>query len=90
MEDDIGRVLTTAVGLSEDILVHSGQTGLQPGDRVLMTTDGVHDSLSADELTKILHQRGPAREILERLLRAALRVGSRDNVTAVLIEFGAE
>ena len=46
IEDDVGRVLTMAVGLSEDILVHSGQTGLQPGDRVLMTTDGVHDSLS--------------------------------------------
>ena len=89
MEDDVGRVLTMAVGLSKDILVHSGQTGLQPGDRVLMTTDGVHDSLSADELAKILHKRGPARKILERLLLAALRAGSRDNVTAVLIDFGA-
>ena len=88
LDDDIGRVLTMAVGSSEDILVHTAKTALEPGDRALMTTDGVHGPLSDEDLAKILANRGSARKSLDRLLRAALRAGSRDNLTAVLIEFG--
>ena len=84
---DIGRVLTMAVGLSEDILVHTEKISLEPGDRALMTTDGVHGVLPDEALAKILGKRGNTRESLDRLLHAALRAGSRDNLTAILIEF---
>ena len=87
LDDDIGRVLTMAVGSAEDILVHTAKISLQPGDRALMTTDGVHGVLPDEELAKILGKRGNARESLARLLRTALGAGSRDNLTAILIEF---
>ena len=89
LDDEIGRVLTMAVGSSEDILVHTAQVSIEAGDRALMTTDGVHGSLSDEELAEIVGQRGGADKLLDRMLRAALRAGSRDNVTAVLIEFAA-
>ncbi len=89
LEDDIGGVLTMAVGSREDLLVHTAKISLEPGDRALMTTDGVHGSLSDENLAKIVGKRAGTRKSLDRLVRAALRAGSRDNLTAVLIEFSA-
>ncbi len=70
-------------------LVHTAKISLEPGDRALMTTDGVHGSLSDENLAKIVGKRAGTRKALDRLVRAALRAGSRDNLTAVLIEFSA-
>ncbi len=89
LDDDVGRVLTMAVGSSEDILVHIARVSLEPGDRALITTDGVHGVLPDEELANILGKSGGADKALERLLSAALRAGTRDNLTAVVIEFSA-
>ena len=66
LDDDIGRVLTMAVGSSEDILVHIKKTELRSGDRALMTTDGVHGSLSENELSKILRKHGSGQRVVKR------------------------
>jgi serine/threonine protein phosphatase PrpC len=52
---------------------------LEPGDRLLLCSDGLHDLLEADALAKLME--GPC----DALVQAAYDSGSSDNITAVLL-----
>jgi len=59
---------------------------LEPGDMLLLTTDGLHGVVPEDEITRILKNTGPSLEAkCERLMAAAHAAGSPDNVTVMLI-----
>ncbi|QOR70617.1 serine/threonine-protein phosphatase [Ruania alkalisoli] len=64
---------------------------LQPGDRLLLCSDGLSDYLSPEHIGTLLA--GPDRtEAAHALMDAALEVGTRDNVTVIvadLIDDGA-
>ncbi len=53
---------------------------LEPGDRLLLCSDGVHDPLDAAALRELME--GDAGEVA----RAAYEAGSSDNITAVLLD----
>ncbi len=55
---------------------------LQPGDRLLLCTDGLTD-LVEDEEIRVTLQNHPLEEALERLIALALERGGKDNVTVV-------
>lgn len=62
---------------------------IEPGDRLLLCSDGLSDYLGAEEIGQALAQ--PDRdEAAELLIDAALRVGTRDNVTVVVADVVAE
>ncbi|WP_168929602.1 protein phosphatase 2C domain-containing protein [Nocardioides sp. GY 10127] len=56
---------------------------VEPGDRLLLTTDGVHDVLGEGALAAAV---AGGAEGADRIVEMALRAGSRDNVTALLVE----
>lgn len=64
----------------------SGSFPLQPGDRLVLCSDGVHDELTADAINTILAQAMPVQQLGEALLQAALAAGGNDNITVVVIE----
>ncbi|WP_158623255.1 PP2C family serine/threonine-protein phosphatase [Corallococcus sp. CA053C] len=61
------------------------ETDLQPGDVYLLSTDGVHESLSTGELRAVLEDGASAQVAAEALVSLALSAGSRDNCTAVVV-----
>ena len=71
--------------LSPDI----GSMPLEPGDIVLLCTDGVSDALSADDIARHLSSRASAESICNRLTAKARDVGAGDDVTAIVARFGA-
>ena len=83
----MAHVLTRCLGLEDDIEVTIGALPVGPGDRILLCSDGLTDSLS-DEVIRsvILSTSGPG-EACRMLVELANRNGGRDNITAVLIFF---
>jgi PPM family protein phosphatase len=56
-------------------------TEIDPGDVVLVCSDGLHGALPDDAIRKVIAGSGDAAEICRNLLAAALEAGSQDNVT---------
>ncbi len=83
--------LTQHLGSGHDIDVHFYCVDLKTGDRVLLTTDGVHDNLSFEELEEIAISEGDlARKLAEKAWKHALNNDTfrskADDVSAVVIE----
>lgn len=57
----------------------------QPGDRILLCSDGLSDPVTASTIETALTA-GPIEEVASRLVELALRSGGPDNVTIVLAD----
>ncbi|WP_210396788.1 bifunctional protein-serine/threonine kinase/phosphatase [Motiliproteus sediminis] len=86
--------LSRALGADEQIAVDYQSLPLQAGDRFLLTTDGVHEELSSEQIIELLdrHNGMEASDLdlhAELLARAALEAGSDDNLTVQLVRVDA-
>lgn len=74
-------------GGSEEIKIDiSDKTGIiSSGDRLLLVSDGITDSLTDDDLEDCMNQEKSPDLVLNELLELSLDKGSTDNVTALLI-----
>jgi protein phosphatase/serine/threonine-protein phosphatase Stp1 len=84
------NVITRAVGAAGATLELDMVTGrIMPGDRFLLCTDGLSKAVDDAALAQIMRGEGPDLAA-ERLLSTALARRARDNVTAVVLEVGAD
>jgi protein phosphatase len=78
-------VLWNALGPSgEEAQLEERHERLEPGDRLLLCSDGLTRHLQDDELAKRLAQRTGSQELSDELVAAANRAGGEDNITAVV------
>lgn len=83
---DQTHVLLRAIGLEEHLRVDHAIIGLEPFDRFLLCTDGVHGVLTDKIIALHLTQRTAAEAAARRIADAALEAGSQDNVSALVID----
>ncbi|PWS38074.1 serine/threonine-protein phosphatase [Falsiroseomonas bella] len=84
------NVITRAIGAGDDgPELERTSDRVLPGDRFLLCTDGLTKSLPSGEIAALLAT-PDATEAPERLVAAALARQASDNVTAVVVEAGAE
>ena len=57
---------------------------LQPGDQLLLCTDGLTDMVGAEFIAQCLDESASAQAACDGLIKLALAAGGKDNVTAVL------
>lgn len=81
------HALTNVIGSRPQTSVHVSEYALRGGERVALTTDGVHGVLEASTLAEVIDRGGDARTIAAALVDAALEQGSRDNCTAVIADY---
>lgn len=62
----------------------SGEFEIQAGDVLMLTSDGVHGQMEAEEILGILLAPGTLRDKCEDLAKTPLNKGGRDNLTVVL------
>lgn len=62
------------------------QISLQPGDRLLLCSDGLNAMLSSQQLQQILSQEVGLDQVSEQLIDAANSKGGKDNITVALLE----
>jgi len=86
---DIGKghqILARAVGMDNNLQIDYGQATVQCGDLYLLTTDGIHDFLTAEQLTNVLGSNLSPQDKCQKLLDDALDAGSDDNISCLLLE----
>ncbi|NNN03127.1 MAG: serine/threonine-protein phosphatase [Acidimicrobiaceae bacterium] len=79
--------LTRAIGVDDDLQVDVLSLHVQPGDRILLCSDGLSNELSDDRLADLAGAPVPLDEAVTRLVDAAKHAGGRDNISVVLVEF---
>jgi len=87
------NIITNAVGAGlPDVSVASrfSPTIAVVGDVFLMCSDGVHGSVSDEELEKFLAETLSPLEIAKRIVQAAIANDSDDNCTAVVVKLDEE
>jgi protein phosphatase len=84
------HVITNAVGGNEPgVKVEVHKVRLEPGDCLLLCTDGLTEMVSDEEITALLQAAGEPREVCERLVARANERGGKDNITAVVARYDA-
>ncbi|MHB1044014.1 MAG: Stp1/IreP family PP2C-type Ser/Thr phosphatase [Eubacteriales bacterium] len=81
------NVLTRALGTEQTVLVDLYQTGVIPGDLLLLCTDGLTSHLSPQEIQAVVTGAPDPNAAVQKLLAKALACGGSDNVTIILVEF---
>ncbi|GAM60709.1 serine/threonine protein kinase [Vibrio ishigakensis] len=76
--------LTRALGMDSNLDVDYQQLSLKKGDRFILTTDGVHDSL--DVSSKVSSTDLTSQQISDQLCQSALEKGSEDNLSALVLD----
>ncbi|MBS3909951.1 MAG: serine/threonine-protein phosphatase [Actinobacteria bacterium] len=80
------RVLSRSLGSSEGVVGDIHVRELQPGDIMLLCSDGLTDMLSDETIGEIMVSFGSdINASAEALIDAANRMGGRDNISVVLI-----
>ncbi len=81
------NVITRAVGSRDYVQVDTHVFDLEPGDRFLLCSDGLHGYLLDHEIPPFLEQ-APATAVQQMIALANSR-GGRDNITAIVVSIDA-
>lgn len=84
---DLRHRLTRALGLEDRVRVDYLQGELQRGDLFVLSSDGVHGVIGASRLGALARplDGASAQDASKRIVEAALKAGSRDNASALVI-----
>lgn len=82
------NAITKALGVQqlETVRADSISKKWQPGEKILLCSDGLSDFVDAEEITQILRAKGSDQDRVDNLIEKALSAGGRDNITVVLVE----
>jgi len=81
-------VITRALGTDENVQIDTFSIEAKQGDVLLLCTDGLNTMVSEPDIAAALASPTGATDAARRLVRAALKAGGEDNVTAVVVCFG--
>jgi protein phosphatase len=80
------HVLTMAIGVSSNLRVHTYQLRPQPGEIVLICSDGLHGVAAELDLVRAMASGGNLEEKAQMMVTAAREAGGPDNITCVLLQ----
>ena len=84
------NMLLQAVGAMERLDVPVETTELEPGDALLLCSDGLYRVVTPEQMSEILQRPGPLGEKATALIELANAGGGPDNVTVVLCQITPE
>lgn len=79
------NVLTMALGIDHTFAPQAGPLPVEPGDLLLLASDGLHGMISDRDIARILAADWSLEARCNSLIEAALDAGGRDNVTVLLL-----
>lgn len=83
LKHPLRSVLDQCLG-APDVLPDSGSFELVKKDLLILTTDGIHDSLSGEEMQSVLGSSVFLSDMAEKLTEKAMDHGGKDNLTVVI------
>ena len=82
------HVLTRVVGVAGDVEPDLWELRPNPGDKILLCSDGITNELADPEIGSVLMSGADAKSTAEALVHRAVEAGGLDNASAVVIDFG--
>lgn len=79
------HVLTMAIGVSQQVRVHTYALKPSPGMQILLCSDGLHGVLEPNGIAQVLSGDGSLEKKCTELVSAARKEGGPDNITVVLL-----
>ena len=83
------NIITRAVGIEPTLDAEVSEADVQPGDTVLLCTDGLSNMVAEDDMVRALTQAASPQAAADRLVGMAVKSGGRDNVTAIVARLQA-
>lgn len=80
------NIITRAIGAEDEVKADFFTVQLQPGETILMCSDGLTNMLDDEEIRMILSGQRDIVEKAEELIKAANNNGGKDNIAVILIE----
>ncbi len=78
------NLLTRAVGIGLTLHIDSGKENIEPGDRILLCTDGLTGYVRDEEIEGLLESISDNTQAVETLMNKVYDLGASDNVTIVV------
>jgi serine/threonine protein phosphatase PrpC len=82
------NVITRSLGTEPAVETDVFSVDSRPGDVILLCSDGLTTMVPEDAIATMLAGDGSASDVARELVRAALRGGGEDNVTAIVVRMG--
>ncbi len=83
------NIITRAIGIEPTLEAEVSEADVQPGDTLLLCTDGLSNMVAEEDITRTLMQSPSPQAAADRLVQMAVRSGGRDNVTAIVARLQA-
>jgi serine/threonine protein phosphatase PrpC len=83
----IQNIIIRALGSEESVEPDLSDLVAEPGDTVLLATDGLTRHVSDPEILEIVARASSCRQACERLVESAKQAGGRDNITCLILRF---
>ncbi|MDP0482184.1 protein-serine/threonine phosphatase PrpC [Bacillus subtilis] len=84
------NVLTKALGTDQSVSIDTRSFDIEPGDKLLLCSDGLTNKVEGTELKDILQSDSAPQEKVNLLVDKANQNGGEDNITAVLLELALQ
>ncbi|HEY6398135.1 MAG TPA: Stp1/IreP family PP2C-type Ser/Thr phosphatase [Solirubrobacteraceae bacterium] len=78
-------IITRALGPEPEVEVDTSTFEVEPGDLLLLCSDGLTTMVPEERVAEILASGGPVDRIAQKLIDEANEAGGRDNITVVLL-----
>jgi len=79
------NLLSQAIGVREKISVDTTTIAINSGDTIMLSTDGLHDYLTEQEINHYLSTFSNSNDVCHDMVNQAIAKSSRDNLTVGLI-----
>jgi protein phosphatase len=84
------NLVTRALGVEDTVLLETHLHDLQPGDLILMCSDGLSDMIDDEEIAAVLQSTHELPAAGAALVAAANAAGGRDNIAVILMRVRGE
>jgi protein phosphatase len=81
------HVLTNVIGAREQTEMDVDEQALNPGDVLLLCTDGLHGAIDDRTIDQVLREHADVNHAADRLVHTALERNGTDNITGLVVRY---
>lgn len=81
------NIIKGSLGANSDVKIDVYNFAIEPNQKLLLSSDGIHDYIKEDEISQILKKDTSLEEVVLELFSKAKENDSKDDMTALLISY---
>jgi PPM family protein phosphatase len=85
-ESPYRSLLTRNLGMENEVEPDMLEHAVDPGDRLLLCSDGLYERASVEDLQRVLTSEAKPEEVVHNLIELALSAGGTDDISAVVLD----